>query len=88
MYVPRPCTHKGCGRPALAESNACVVHHSDARAHVREILGAARGAHGLRDLDLTGITLEDEDLDGMEIRAAGSRRQPSRACGCQRQAST
>ena len=67
MYVPRPCSHKGCGRPALAESDACVVHHPDTRTHVKGILRAARAARGLRDLDLTGITLEDEDLGDMEI---------------------
>ncbi len=67
MYVPRPCAQKGCGRPALAESNRCVVHHPDALAHVKDLLRAARSVAGLRDLDLTGATLENEDLGGMEI---------------------
>ncbi|HTP59987.1 MAG TPA: pentapeptide repeat-containing protein, partial [Spirochaetia bacterium] len=65
--MPRPCAQKGCGRPALAESTLCAVHHPDAASHVKEILRAARGAAGLRDLDLTGISLQDEDLGGMEI---------------------
>ncbi len=67
MYVPRPCAEKGCGRPALAESNNCVVHHPDAVAHVKEILKAARSSSGLRDLDLAGITIQDEDLSGLQI---------------------
>jgi uncharacterized protein YjbI with pentapeptide repeats len=67
MYAPRPCEQKGCGRPALAESTRCVVHHPDAVAHVKEILRAARSAASLRDLDLTGAIFEDEDLGGMEI---------------------
>lgn len=67
MYVPRPCAEKGCGRPALAESNTCVVHHPDAAAHVKKILSAARSSSGLHDLDLAGITIQDEDLSGLQI---------------------
>jgi len=67
MFVPRPCAQKGCGRPALAESTLCVVHHPDAASHVREIFRAARSGAGLRDLDLTGISLQEEDLGDMEI---------------------
>jgi len=45
----------------------CVVHHPDAASHVKEILRVGRSASGLRDLDLAGITLQDEDLRGIEI---------------------
>ncbi len=67
MYVPRSCAVKRCGRPALAKSDRCVVHHPEAAAHLRELLREARISSGLRDLDLTGITLIDEDLAGLEI---------------------
>jgi uncharacterized protein YjbI with pentapeptide repeats len=67
MYVPRQCEQKGCGRPALSESGRCVVHHPDVTGHVKEILRIARGSSALRDLDLAGATLVDEDLSGLEI---------------------
>jgi len=67
MFVPRPCAHRGCGRPALSGSDSCVVHHVDPVAHVKEILRVAHTSARMQDLDLAGITLEDEDLSGIDI---------------------
>jgi len=36
-------------------------------AYVKEILGIARAAALMKDLDLVGIAVEDEDLSGIEI---------------------
>jgi len=36
-------------------------------AYIKEILGTARAIAMMKDLDLAGVTLEDEDLSGIEI---------------------
>lgn len=67
MYVARACSEKGCGRPALSGTDACVVHCADAASHVAAILREARKTSSLRDMDLVGITVVDADLSGVEI---------------------
>jgi uncharacterized protein YjbI with pentapeptide repeats len=67
MFMPRSCAHKGCGRPALSPSDACVVHHPDPQGHVMTLLRKGGNPAVLRDLDLPGIIMKDVDLSGADI---------------------
>jgi uncharacterized protein YjbI with pentapeptide repeats len=67
MYTPRGCSQHGCGRPALSGAPSCVVHLPDAAGHVASFFRRTDAAPTLRDLDLTGILLEEADLGGAEI---------------------
>jgi uncharacterized protein YjbI with pentapeptide repeats len=67
MFAPRACAKKGCNRPALSGSPACIVHTPDAAGHVAGLVRRVGGNVILRDLDLAGIRLEDVDLSHAEI---------------------
>jgi uncharacterized protein YjbI with pentapeptide repeats len=67
MFMPRSCTRKGCGRPALSASDSCIVHHPDPEGHVMSLLRTLGRPAGLRDLDLPGIIVSDVDLSAAEI---------------------
>ena len=67
MFVPRACSHSGCGRPALSGAPSCIVHLPGAAAHVATFFGRPGERRPLVDLDLPGIRIEDADLSGAEI---------------------
>jgi uncharacterized protein YjbI with pentapeptide repeats len=64
MFVPRPCSEKGCNRPALSGAAACAVHLPSASEHAAALMAPRNGRIVLEDLDLAGVRLQDLDLSG------------------------